>query len=328
MRIMASCLKLYLFAFVFQLSGEVNVVFRFDDYAENSDTEKELKLIDAFRSAGVPVTFGVIPFACISNYKVPSPRESIPLQGEKANILKQAYEEGIMEVALHGFNHQTMFYSHLSEFHDVDYLKQSDMIQKGKIYIERVVRVPVRTFIPPWNSYDLNTVKVLDELGFTSLSASFGGEADTKYNVNMIPWTCGLNDVRNAVRMAKASGNERSLIVAVFHLGDIGWEQTDEGLFSIHDLPGLLGWLKAQANVNVLTFNEASAKIGNRGASWYVGQELRLKLDRYMPAFLKPKSYIYLNLEGGRYPKELIYLLLFLFCIIIVSIFVSKKLRR
>ena len=114
--IKASFLRMYLFALVcypnFQLSGEVNVVFRFDDYAENSETEKELIIIDAFRYADVPVTFGVIPFACVSNYKVPAPRESIPLQGEKANILKQAYGEGIMEVALHGCNHQTWFSSH------------------------------------------------------------------------------------------------------------------------------------------------------------------------------------------------------------------------
>jgi len=56
-----------------------------------------------------------------------------------------------------------------------------------------------------------------------------------------------------------------------------------------------------------------------------LGNNLRVRLNRFLPAFLKKKSTTFLDIEGGRYPKDLVmYAFAFFFCVVIGSI-VSYK---
>ena len=81
---------------------QVNVVFRLDDYSACSNTDMELRIIDAFRKNDACITLGVIPYVCAEDIHDPSAQDVIPLTSMKGDILKNGVNEGILDVALHG----------------------------------------------------------------------------------------------------------------------------------------------------------------------------------------------------------------------------------
>jgi len=101
-------------------------------YSALSSTNLELKILDVFRKHEASITFGVIPFVCSENTRNPSPQKVIPLTSMKANILKKAFEDSILEVALHGYSHKTNSADYMSELSGLDYNIQEDKLYKGK----------------------------------------------------------------------------------------------------------------------------------------------------------------------------------------------------
>ena len=115
-------------------ANQITVVFRFDDYSSRSSTEFEVRLINAFRKYNAVCTFGVIPYACTGDKHDIRPQGVAPLTLEKAAILKNAIEEGILEVALHGYSHQTIrskSYGRYTEFSGLNLNSQVAKIAKG-----------------------------------------------------------------------------------------------------------------------------------------------------------------------------------------------------
>ena len=211
MKLAISCKKVliaFFFVYAFLFTGcdshpieqkQIKVVFRFDDYSARSVTAMELRIIDAFRNNEASFTIGVIPFICAGEVRDPSPQDIVPLTTKKADILRAGYEDGILDIALHGYSHQTNNAKNLMEFSSLDYNIQIERLAKGKRFLEHVTGAPVTTFIPPWNRYDLNTLRALEELGFSTLSADDSGEVteDTKINF-LVPNTCVLPQLRDA----------------------------------------------------------------------------------------------------------------------------------
>ena len=111
---------------------QVNVVFRFDDYSARSSTVMELRIIEAFRKIDSPITFGVIPFVCAGDLLDPSPENTVPLTSMKGNILKTGVKDGILDIALHGYSHQTINNEQKTEFSGLDYNSQVERLSKGK----------------------------------------------------------------------------------------------------------------------------------------------------------------------------------------------------
>ncbi|MBP3193961.1 DUF2334 domain-containing protein [Natronogracilivirga saccharolytica] len=124
----------------------VNVVFRFDDYSARSSTDLELRLIDTFRENEVAITFGVIPFVSTGNLHDPSPKNLAPLTSEKVDILKKGYVKGTLDIALHGYSHQTISVKKNTEFSGLDYNSQIERIDKGKKFLENIIDDSVTTF--------------------------------------------------------------------------------------------------------------------------------------------------------------------------------------
>src|SRR5678816_4677915 len=82
---------------------QISIVFRCDDYSNTSDTEFELRLIDLFRKHRVAITLSVIPFAAGEENIAGQIRSSgLPLNEMKARILRDAMDQGVVEVAQHG----------------------------------------------------------------------------------------------------------------------------------------------------------------------------------------------------------------------------------
>jgi peptidoglycan/xylan/chitin deacetylase (PgdA/CDA1 family) len=245
---------------------QITVVFRFDDYSSHSNTDFELKLINSFKKCNIPVTFGVIPYICAEDVHDPRPQNVVPLNSVKANILKDAIKDGILEVALHGYSHQTIrmkMNGGYTEFVGLDYNNQMQKIIKGKNLLEELLGVRITTFTPPWNSYDLNTIGVLEKVGFKNISANRTGVTKEFSQLRFLPATCNLVELREAVKSARKISDNKTIIVVLFHIYDFVEFNRRRGKISLPDLLELLTWVASQKDVQLRNIEETTHMIGD-----------------------------------------------------------------
>jgi peptidoglycan/xylan/chitin deacetylase (PgdA/CDA1 family) len=199
-------------------AGRITVVFRFDDYSARSNTAMEARLIQAFRKCHACCTFGVIPYVWDDYGRDPRPQDVIPLTVEKAALLRDAMDQGIVDVAMHSFSHQRT--GPWTEFAGRNYHEQLEKIRQGRDLLVALLGRPVTTFAPAWNSYDDVTVQVLREQGFACLSADIGGRPGLQPScpLKFLPSGCDLDHLREAVERARRAGDADALIVVLFHM--------------------------------------------------------------------------------------------------------------
>ena len=235
----------------------VDVAFRFDDYSSTSATDLERQIIDLFSHYEAPITFAVIPFACADDIHDPAPQETIPLGTRKIDLLKRAYNAGILDVGLHGYSHQTIRPDHYSEFQGLDYEHQLIKLIEGKKYLEELLDGPVSTFMPPWNRYDLNTLKALETAGFSTISADLKGISTEESNLDFLPATCSIAQIRDCVDTARSDLN-RQPVVMLFHEYDFKEIDAHRGRTTFQEFSALVDWLENQPDVRLRSIRQLS----------------------------------------------------------------------
>ncbi|MCX7013769.1 MAG: DUF2334 domain-containing protein [Candidatus Sumerlaeota bacterium] len=201
--------------------GRIRVVFRYDDVSEVSSTEIERRLVGIFRARGIACTFAVVPFA-MRKQGGSDRQEEAPLGDEKARFLREGIESGTVDVALHGHSHQYLPLSVTggvhSEFISLPLGDQRQKIAEGKAYLKRVLGVEVRTFVPPNNAYDAQTLEALVDAGIPCLSAARDGETLPETTLKYLPTTLNsLYDLEAAVAMARKSRGGSRLVAVLLH---------------------------------------------------------------------------------------------------------------
>jgi hypothetical protein len=138
--------------------------FRVDDiYLDGRQIENQL--FELFKHFNVPLNIGVIPFDKDCN-----------LISRKENFKKF---RDILEVSLHGYQHKNISNTKkCSEFKGEDISVQMEKISKGKLALDSELNVTISTFIPPWNSYDENTLKACEYLNIQRVSVGYSSEFD------------------------------------------------------------------------------------------------------------------------------------------------------
>lgn len=267
MRIAPSFNRLAAFFYIFMfllshgapcIAEPITVIFRYDDYSSRTNTELERKLIEAFRASRIPCTFGVVPFACSGTVTDPAPQRLLPLLPAKVHLLKKAARAGVVEVALHGYSHQTTMASGgKSEFGGLAYPEQKQRLAQGKAALEKTLGLPVLTFIPPWGRYDLNTVEALEQTGFEALSASIYGVTRPSKKLAFVPCICEAHQLRRTIEAARRTHAVRLPIVALFHEYDFREVNPQRGRFTLKEFQALLAWVKAQPDVRTVTVQQA-----------------------------------------------------------------------
>lgn len=269
----------------------IDIVFRLDDYSARSSLDMELKVIDLFRKNKASITFGAIPCLCARNVYDPTPQEGLCLGETKGEVLKTAAAEGVVEVALHGYAHQTNNVKRHAEFAGLDYRRQVEKIAAGRALLEKLTGARITTFIPPWNQYDGDTVRALEELGFANISASLSQEAIAGSRLRFLPETCGLLHLRRAFSAAKKSPAPQPVIAVAFHLFEILEVDRERGRITFGELSELVNWLGQAADVRLMSVDRATTAIQDFSAERFLLNRRLRSRWRILPVGWRPASY-------------------------------------
>ncbi|MBF0478848.1 MAG: VCBS repeat-containing protein [Candidatus Omnitrophica bacterium] len=246
-------------------TGRVKIIFRLDDPSSLSDTTFEKNIISIFKSHNIPITFGVIPYRTKGDFHNPAQQDLVPLTQEKANIFKEAVKAGTLEIAQHGYSHQTTHVpgtakgDYWTEFNGADYNTQLLKLKTGRELLQKMTGLEINTFIPPWNTYDLTTVSALKKLGYSTISAGPGGVEDNRSGLLFLQAQCGLagNEMETLVdkTLTTATTQKPSIIVVLFHQYDFTEVSPQGGTINYAGLGARLTKLAARKDIEFTTFS-------------------------------------------------------------------------
>ncbi len=241
--------------------GSIPMAFRYDDFSAKSDTQLEKQILALLDRYDIPCTVGVIPDVYPDNFAQTAPQDLVPLPQEKAAMLRDALATGTIEVAQHGYSHQLQNGdpSNPSEFVGLGYDAQHRRIADGKALLEQAIAGPVQTFIPPWNTYDADTVAAVQDLGFAGISAGLAGPEPTGANVAFLPTTCGLAGLERAVNANRVVAYQVP-VVALFHAYDFRESNPQGGTIDLAEFERILAWAKGQSVLRIETLGQLAAE--------------------------------------------------------------------
>jgi peptidoglycan/xylan/chitin deacetylase (PgdA/CDA1 family) len=237
----------------------ITVVLRYDDYSARSDSANDRRLIALLKQFRMAATFAVIPYVHSLNTHNPAETTLVPLEGKKLEILKEAVDSVGIEVALHGYSHQTNQFHvkgpDYSEFGGLGFDEQLRRILKGRDLLQMELGVRPRIFVPPWGAYDSVTLNVLESLGFQMMSAHITG-VRSRSRMKFLPSTCTLDDLRSAVRSARSMGDPHPVVVVLLHPSDLGVRKNGMVGAERDSLESSLEWLSSQPDVEVRSIGQ------------------------------------------------------------------------
>ena len=264
----------------------ITIIFRFDDYSALSNTKLENQILTTFKENNSTLTIGVIPFVCEGNKEKICKQESIPLLENKLDILKKGINTGYIDVALHGNTHQTIKEFQRSEFLGLNYEHQFAKIESGKLFLEEKLGTNINTFIPPWNRYDLNTLKVLEKLQYSTISAGTKCVANPDSKLNFLPNTCFIKDIELAIREAEQANCNHPIIVVLMHETDFKEINSLQGIIDIPLLNKLINSLKSKQNIQLLSISQAIVKIARLNVKRYQYYRKIRNLTNLLPSLI------------------------------------------
>lgn len=218
----------------------VYVAFRIDDYGiDNFEVYKHI--IPVFNKYNIPLTVGVVPF------RDNTINISSAITEEMVAFLQPFVQDGLVEIALHGYLHDdtNISTSVISEFVGLPEEEQYFRLSTGKSELEQKFSVLVTTFIPPWNAYDEKTLNALTALNFRTISAARYGHISFKEtDLRFIPYTSDLCDIQKALyKLEKndVSANEKLVIVLLhdYSIKVSGQDATLDNIFQKNDVATL-----------------------------------------------------------------------------------------
>ena len=129
------------------------VAFRLDDIKDASYDEVQFQTLSFFTEREIPITIGII------GNKFGNDTLSV-------NIIKEFLQKNgdKLEIANHGWNHEP--------FTKFNKKQQSDIIKKTNDKLLEKLGITPKVFIPPFNRFNEDTIRALEENGITHMSAA------------------------------------------------------------------------------------------------------------------------------------------------------------
>lgn len=269
-------------------------VFRYDDFSETSGSRAEDWFFGRLTELNIPCTIAVVPAEADIRSGPLVPLAVSPLSRDRIAGIRSHVERGLFEIALHGYAHLAT--SHVrgsSEFGTgMERERQRELIRWGRKFLEDLFGVSIVTFVPPWNAYSPDTLAVLEEEDFNTISAALYGPVRGGA-LRYVPGTAGPEGTLRALRRARHRPG--SLVVTIVHDYDLldaghergipraGWERIFSGLLS-------------EPNVQTVTIGQlATALEGEFGPARYATNLRRIAKLRRLPSriFDRGRSSVY-----------------------------------
>jgi peptidoglycan/xylan/chitin deacetylase (PgdA/CDA1 family) len=133
------------------------VAFRLDDVQDYFTREAQKDIIEMFLDENLTLTIGAIGGFL---------HEDIDL----IHFINKSLETGLIEVANHGWNH--------TEHSEMTLENQDLSLQRTNERLEELFNVNPKTFIPPENSFNLDTISAMKDANLSHISGSVFTRAD------------------------------------------------------------------------------------------------------------------------------------------------------
>jgi peptidoglycan/xylan/chitin deacetylase (PgdA/CDA1 family) len=283
---------------------DIYVFFRYDDYSAISDMRVDRGLTDVLRRHGVSCTFGVIPSLTTGEAHEPGDRAEHALTGERLTYLQHSAREGLIDVALHGWNHRThagALPPRPSEFAGRPRTEQEERLRRACGFFREAFGTDARGFIPPWNSYDENTLRVLEANGFTWISGNRQGPITRPTSLRFAPITVEMAGLRNAVELARREASEDVIIGVMMHPYDFFESGDPRATYDLAEFSATVEWLKRAPGTAVGSISHIDALAGARAfdADRFDANR-ELAIERVFPPFVPPSRRSPLYKTTGR----------------------------
>ena len=236
---------------------KINIAFRFDDPAADSDHSLEIAILDSFARHHLPLTVAVVPFSRIQNTLVPVTAKNIP-------HLLQAYRSGHIEIAQHGYVHESqseMQNDEMSKFVGVTEVRQLAYMREGLTQLRNVFGNTISGFVPPFNSMDATTMAVAHTLGFSYISAGWHLPAEHCGLPLLLPRTCLIYQLQQAIEEARLRLAMSPTIIVVLHHFNFREFGLDRAATDIATFDQLLAWLAKQPDITVRPLRELATEL-------------------------------------------------------------------
>jgi hypothetical protein len=272
----------------------IHLAFRFDDPSRTSDHDLERAVLGRFRAASIRLTAAVVPFTCGQDSPQPLTAEAVP-------HLLAYHGEGTLEVAQHGYCHHPLARlanGNRTEFAGIDPPRQRRFLIDGKAYLEDIFGPTVSGFVPPWNSYDHVTLDLLSELGFRYLSADWSAVGKGALRIPVMPHTCNLEHLKEAITEARRFGVLGTVVIAILHHFDFAESNGSAASMDLARLGQLLAWINAQSDITCVNLGRLASVLQPRQYRRNLGlarwrRRLHWRLQRLFPRY---------SLLGGQAP--------------------------
>jgi peptidoglycan/xylan/chitin deacetylase (PgdA/CDA1 family) len=291
----AVCLLLSPAALAAEPSGgrTVSVVIRYDDFSQRSDLALETRIADGFLNHRLPITYSVIPNVLTRDPESGEIIGHLLLTRERAGFLAVGIREDLIEIAQHGWTHQSIDPDNPTEFRGRPFDEQLHIIAGGKSHLEEVFGLPIETFVPPFESYDADTVAVLEKLGFLYFSSGDRGLGNRKSFIEFLPMTCNLVELRDAVEAARRSDDPQPLVILLFHAYDFVENSPETGILTLDQFDETLAWLAAQSDVECMTVARACRQFDGFDTRRLADYRALRSMADMDPPFLRGKPLYY-----------------------------------
>lgn len=262
----------------------IPIAFRFDDPSPVSDRVLETEILRCFERHRAPLTVAVIPFQRVSG-------ELVALGSEQVSHIARLLRTGLVEVALHGYVHDECSrtpHGDPSEFWGVPLPQQLHLLGVGRDRLAAVFDSSPKGFVPPWNTFDENTIRAARAVGFDYISAARHLPRVADADAVLVPISCNVSHVKRAVAEAERFAPLRPVIVAVLHHYDFKESGSQNFRMDLHLLDRMLEWLTTHPGLSVSTVSHLAGQIPpagwRRGATrWRIRNMMHWRIQQRIP---------------------------------------------
>ncbi|MEY3787273.1 MAG: hypothetical protein RIQ94_2768 [Pseudomonadota bacterium] len=260
----------------------IQIAFRFDDPSVTSNHSLETLIIQLCCQYNIPINFAVIPFRKIEG-------QLIHFNKSKASHLIKAYHAGSIEISQHGYIHENNAIpskKNPSEFVALTFEQQFKWLIEGKKIISQLFGDQSIGFVPPWNSFDANTLLAANRLNYSFVSAGWEIPSLLTNAIPIIPRTCQLKNVMAAIDNAQLFTKLNPVIIVVLHHYD--FDEIHEAISPLVRLENLFQLINRSESITITSLNKIAHQYNPELSEYNIKlyadrQKLHWRIKKYLP---------------------------------------------